>query len=572
MSDILQLAAEGKATELREDIRRRALSSLYYFAKTMCSYDKIVPHFHMPLCLDIQNSIKIRKRGYLWPRKHFKSTIIAKSYPHWRLIGGGMLDSTPELMELETEELLRFYKTYPDKDPRNLRIGIVGETGDVAEKDLKDIKDRTLNNELFRWAFPECVHESISQGTKWTESEIVLPRSKSWDESTISCMGVGAKRTGFHYDILIYDDIIGEAASHSEPIMTDALNWLKAAPGMLNDDVTGEELFAGTRWKHGDADVYGWLMKNMPYQEGVEAQGDVAEIPATGFKWSTQSCYYEPTKEIRFKERFNDTIMEEIHKRAGDYLFNCNYRNNPTPPEGSVLGGFKYYEVVTDGDGLPRVARFFDGTPDVHINELARISFLDPSSGGKTAKCENAIAIIGTDSLNRHILLAVWNANTGYAGAVEAWHQLNDRYVCWWNGYEQIGTQKEIESIVMMRGIYSTKCPFCQKTHRQLYPQAFKPPTGLDKVQRIQIYLEPAIKDGRFYLRKDHAAAIQQLEQFPHGSMVDIADAIASGVKNSRPYSGMEEAMDREAEVRAHLAMGSSYSNTKVNYGGYGAI
>ena len=77
MSQILEMAAEGKATELREGLRRRALGSLYYFSKVLCSYDKIVPHFHMPLCLDIQNSIDIRKRGYLWPRKHFKSTIIA---------------------------------------------------------------------------------------------------------------------------------------------------------------------------------------------------------------------------------------------------------------------------------------------------------------------------------------------------------------------------------------------------------------------------------------------------------------------------------------------------------------
>jgi hypothetical protein len=563
-TSVLEMAAEGKASELREDLRRRALSSLYYFSKVLCSYDKIVPHFHMPLCLDIQNTIDIRKRGYLWPRKHFKSTIIAKSYPHWRLCGGGLQDKMPEIMELETEELLKFYKTFPDKDPRNLRIGIVGETGDVAEKDLKDIKDRTVTNELFRWLFPEIIPENTG-AIKWTESEIVLPRSKSWDESTISCMGVGAKRTGFHYDILIYDDIIGEAASHSDTIMKDALDWLKAAPGLLNDDVTGEELFAGTRWKHGEADVYGWLMANMPFTPGVGGE------PSTGFKWSTQSCYVEPTKEIRFKERFNTTIMEEIRKRAGEYLFNCNYRNTPTSPEGSKLAGYKYYDVVQDGDGKPTIARFEDGSPDVHINQLARVSFLDPSSGGKSAKCENAIAIVGTDELNRHLLLAVWNSNTSYSGAVEAWHQLNDRYVCWWNGYEQVGGQKEIAEITSMRGIYKGKCPHCQaKNHRILAPQGVKPVQGLDKFQRIEMFLEPSIKDGRFYVRRNQTEAIRQMDMFPHGDLVDIADAIAYAVKNSRPYRGMEEEMDARDEQKAKAAVGAGYSKTKVNYGGYG--
>jgi hypothetical protein len=468
----------------------------------------------------------------------------------------------PELMELSTEELLQFYSTYPDKDPRNLRIGIVGETGDVAEKDLKDIKDRTLHSEIFRWLFPEMIPQNLGQ-TKWTESEIVLPRSKSWDESTISCMGVGAKRTGFHYDILIYDDIVGEAASHSDTIMKDALDWLRAAPGLLNDDITGEELFAGTRWKDGEGDVYGWLMKNMPFTPGI------GEEPATGFKFSTESCYHEPTTEIRFKERFNTTIMEEIRKRAGDYLFNCNYRNMPTPPEGSKFANLKFYTILNDGDGQPRIAHFEDGTPDVHINQLARVSFLDPSTGGRGAKCENAIVIVGTDELNRHLLLSTWNANTGYSGAIEQWHVMNDRYVCWRNCYEKVGQQKEIAEVVLMRSIYRGECPFCKGTHRPLVPDGYTPPSGLDKNSRIEMYLEPAVKDGRVYVRKEHAEAIRQATMFPNGDLVDVLDAWAYAVKISRPYRGMEEEMDQRAEQTAHAVQGHSYSNTKYNYGGY---
>jgi hypothetical protein len=563
MSDILKMAADGRAEELRHDLRRRALSSLFYFAKVVCSYRELSVTYHKPFCELIEADMPVRKRGYLRPRGHFKSTIIAKAYTHWRLCGGGQLDTMPELLELNTPELLAFYASYPERDPRNLRIGIIGETEIVAAKDLKDIKDRTLNNELFQWLFPELLPEDVGK-TKWTETEIVLPRTKSFDESTITCMGVGSKRTGFHYDILIYDDPIGEASSHSEPIMNDALEWLKAAPGLLNDPATGEELFAGTRWKHGTADVYGWFIQNLPYVPASEG------LPASGFKFHTESCYFEPTKEPRFKERFSERTLEEIRKREGEYLFNCNYRNTPTSPEGSVLAGYKFYEVIEDADGKPRIARFQDGTPDVHINGLARLSFLDPSSGGKTAKCQNACVVVGTDDLNRHLLLAVWAANTGYAGAVEAWHELNDRYVCWWNGYEQIGTQKEIESIVMMRGLYSTKCPFCQKTHRLLAPQAFKPPTGLDKNSRIEMYLNPPIRDGRLYVRKDQVEAIRQLDMFPHGDMVDIVDALASAVKNSRPYRGNEEDMEENKERELAVATGSSYSRTKVNYGGYG--
>jgi hypothetical protein len=560
------MAADGQAANLREDLRKRALGSLYYFAKVLCGYDKIVPHFHMPLCLDIQNSIHIRKRGYLWPRKHFKSTIIAKSYPHWRLCGGGLVERVPEILELETDDLLQFYKTHPDLDPRNLRIGIFGESGDVAEKDLKDIKDRTVNNELFRWLFPEICPASITQGTKWTESEIVLPRSKSWDESTITCKGVGAKGTGFHYDISIYDDIIGEEASRSEAVMKDALEWFKAASGLMNDDLTGEELIAGTRWKYGEGDVYGWIIKNMPYQP---ADPDIPGDIPTGFKISTMSCYIEPTKEIRFKERFNSQIMQEIEKRAGPYLFNCNYRNQPTPPEGARFAGLKFYTVKKAGEGHPVIAVPEDGTPEVHINQLARLSFLDPSSGGRSAKCENAIAVVGTDALNRHFCLSMWSSNVGYAGAIEAWHQLNDRYVCWYNGYEQVGHQKEIEEIVTMRGLYSTVCPHCQKKHRHLAPQGVIPISGYDKNHRIELFLDPPTKDGRIYIRYEHAELIRQSMAFPNGDLVDQLDAFAYAVRYSKPYTGIEELMDQRDQQEAMATAASGRIQTKHNYGGY---
>lgn len=560
-NDVMQLAAEGRAEELWHDLRRRALTSLYYFAKVVCSYPAIVPGFHMPLCNDLQNTIAIRKRGYLWPRGHFKSTIIAKSYPHWRLLGGGQLETLPELLSLTTPQLVAFYKTYPERDPRNLRIAIAGESQEVANKDLKDIKDRTLNSEIFRWLFPEIVPEDTNK-VKWSESEILLPRTNSYDESSITCMGVGAKRTGFHYDILVYDDIIGLESSKSPAVMEEALNWMQFAPGLLNDPETGEELIAGTRWKDGTADVYGWLMKYLPYKPATTTSAP------TGFKFSTMSCFHEPTREPRFPERFTQETLADIEKREGPYKFNCNYRNTPTPPDGAKLGKFKFYEIVQDRDGNMAVARFEDGTPDVHINQLARNSFYDPSAGGLKADCENAIAVIGTDELRRHLVIDVWSMNTGYSGAIEKWHELNDKYRCWKNSYEQVGHQKEVAEIVLMRTLYGTKCPFCDKSHAKLIPTGSKPPQGLNKYERIELFLEPVIADGRFYIQRRHVELARQLTMFPNGDLVDQADAAAWGVHEAIPPQGMDSMMDERTASRVN-AMNQSRTNTARNYGGY---
>lgn len=574
MSDILELASEGRAEELWLQMRRRALCSLFYFAKVVCAYSAIDVDYHMPLCNDLQNTIAERKRGYLWPRGHFKSTVIAKAYPHWRLCGGGLVgksseeDILSEIMSLKTEELLQFYKQFPEKDPRNLRIGIVGESQDVANKDLKDIKDRTTESDLFKWLFPEIVPEDIRK-TKWTESEIVLPRSKSFDESSITCMGVGAKKTGFHYDIIIYDDIIGLEASKSEPVMEAALEWLRFAPGMLNDPERSEELIAGTRWKDGTADVYGWFMKNLPYTAGVYNEKGEMLVPPQGYKFSTQSCYIEPTKEVRFRTRFTQFTLEQIRQREGDYRFNCNYRNTPTPPEGAQFAKIKFYTVQNDPDGLPRIAVPEDGTPPVHINQMARNSFYDPSAGGKSAQAENAIAVVGTAADNRHFLLDDWSANCGYAGAIEHWHKLNDKYRCWKNAYEQVGHQKEVGEIVSMRSLYGTHCIFCQGQHKLLVPTGVQPPNGVHKYDRIKLFLGPEVDSGRVYIRRDHAEMSRQAEMFPNGDLVDRLDAFAYAVHEAIPYRGIDEEMDSREQQKQAVAARSPRTNTSRSYGGY---
>lgn len=557
--DVLQLASEGRAEELRDQLRERALRSVYYFSKVVCGYAQLSPNFHMPLCLDLQNSIKIKKRGYLWPRGHFKSTIITKSYNHWRLCGGGKLEEVPEILELETADLLAFYKEFPDKDPRNTRIAIVGESQDVANKNLKDIKDRTLENELFRWLFPELVPPDPGK-VKWTESEIVLPRSKSFDESSITCMGVGAKKTGFHFDLINYDDVIGLEASQSEPVMESALEWIKYAPGMLHDKRYSEEIMAGTRWKDGKADVYGWLMATLPYRPDLD--------PPQGFKFSVRSCY-NADGSVAFAERFTREDLEETRTREGDYKFNCQYRNTPTPPEGSKFNGYKFFSVENDGDGEPRIAVPHDNSGPIHINQMGRISFYDPSSGGPTANAENAIVVVGTDSQSRHFVIDVWSANCGYSAAIEHWHHLNDKYVCWFNGYEQVGNQKEIEEIITLRNMYGGKCRFCELYHRRLAPQGVKPPANTHKHTRMELFLEPAIKEGRLYVQQKHVELCRQLDMFPNGDLVDIADALAHGVKVSKPFVGFEEEMDRRGQVNDALMARHPRIKTEHSYGGY---
>ncbi len=285
---LLTHARNGEAEDLQVNLRKRADSSLYYFNKVVLGYAQNIDHLHLPMCQHLQETQGKQKRGYLYPRGHFKSTNISKGYPLWRLA----------------------------KDP-NMRIAIVGESGPVAAKNLRDTKWHITKNEMFRWLYPELIPEDLNK-TKWTDSEVLLPRNRSFDESSITTIGVGAKTTGFHYDLIIYDDIIGLVAAESPPEMEAAIEWFRLAPGLLHDPAVSEEVFVGTRWLYGDQDIYGWEMENM---------GE--------FEWLVRSAI-EDEKAI-FPERFSLETLAKIRKREGDYRFSCQYMNKPIPSGGSAF-------------------------------------------------------------------------------------------------------------------------------------------------------------------------------------------------------------------------------------------
>lgn len=545
-SEIMRTAAEGRAEDLRETLRRKSLQSLYFFAKTVLGYKDLAPSCHLEFCDHLQKTISQLKRGYLLPRGHFKSSV-GKSYTLWRLIGGGL---DPDEIDYSN----------PDKDPRNIRVLIVGESGPVAEKNLRDIKWHLENNQMLKWLFPEICPTDVGN-TKWTESEVLLPRTKTFDESTITCMGVGGRGTGFHYDLIIYDDIIGFDASQSESKMQLAIDWYGTAPGLLNDQETGEEVMFGTRWKHGKADLYGYIMETMPNY----------------FSWFIRSAI-DSEGNVYFPERFTQEKLDLILDREKAYKFSCQYMNRPSTPEGADFPEtwIKFYDITRHPiTGQLNLIVPRDGTAPVTLSKLLRLSFYDPSPGGKSATAENAIVVAGMDSLRRIFFLKAWSRNCSYGAAIEQWHHFNDQFVCYSNFYEMVGAQKEIEELVAQRR-FMIVCPYCppetKKPHRRLNPLPVKPPgtSGVKlKEERIRTYAQSSFEEGRVYLGPGMQELVRQITSFPHGDLVDIFDAGAYCIHLLRPPMSDDDIEAEKADEQARRDAQVQRTSCEHAYGGY---
>jgi len=504
-------------------MRARADASLFYFAKAVLGY-KDLAQMHLEFCDRIQDDEAYQNCGYLLPRGHFKSTLATKAMSLWVLT----------------------------KDP-NERILIIGESDKVAAKNLVDIRWHIENNEILAWLYPELIPPDFN-ATKWTDTEILLPRPGSFDEPSITCDGIGAKRTGFHYTRILFDDPFGEKASKSQAEAESVWSWMQYAPGLLHDPARSKQRWTGTRWKHHTGDCYGRLMKE-----------------DSSVRWYVRGAI-ENGQPI-FPERFTLETLELIKQREGIYKYSCQYMNNPTIPEGADFpeSWIKEYTISDDRKTLIPM----DGTPPVRLADLTRITVYDPSSGGKTAECENAVGTTGMSADRRIFDLKDWGKNCGYDEALEELMCQNDQFVVHEQYYESVGSQKEVETQIMLRQ-KMTECHRCGKgakdttPHRRVRLKPVKPPGGrMSKDDRIRDFAQVPFEQGRVYLRRGMDELRTQIVSFPHHPLKDRFDRLAYAIHLLRPPISAEEAKTQEQEVERRRALAQPRTNATRNYGGY---
>jgi hypothetical protein len=327
---------------------------------------------------------------------------------------------------------------------------------------------------------------------------------------------------------------------------------------MLNHPEESEELMIGTRWKDGQADVYGWSMANEPNK----------------FHWVQRSVYNDDGS-IAFHQRFTEETLAAIQLQNGPYLFSCNYLNNPIPPEGGDFKGsdLRYYEIdFANQEIVPT-----DGTPRVKLKDLLRTSFLDPSSGGQSAKCENGLVATGGDWFKRIFVLEAVGKNCTMGQAVEEWHHLNDKMYFHKNYYEAVGAHKEVGDIINTRSLWP-ECLLCKAKglpgikHKRLIAEGITPTGGRggeSKDDRIRNYLQVPLEEHRVYVRRDRANLVTQITSFPHYHLKDLIDAAAYCVKYTQFPPPPEELESRKIDEDRMKNRHVGRIATKYEYGGY---
>lgn len=196
--------------------------SLALTAKNLLGYKDINPRTHGGMISALESDTK--RKLIVMPRGTFKSSIASVAYPINCL----------------------------NKNP-NLRILLDSEIYTNSKNFLREIKQHLESYAL------TSVYGEYKTRDCWNEGEIIIrQRNKIIKEASITASGIGAEKTGQHYDLIICDDLNSPSNSHT----TEGREKVKSHYRFLTSilEPNGTLCLIGTRYAADDC--IGFVLSN----------------------------------------------------------------------------------------------------------------------------------------------------------------------------------------------------------------------------------------------------------------------------------------------------------------------
>jgi len=406
----------------------------------------------------------------LMPRFTFKSCIATVGYTLWRLA-----------------------KDY------NYRVLIYSDAATKAEGFLGAIKNHIsgkVANSRFRDVFGHW--EVDPKQGKWNESQVVIGyRQTAHAEPSIDTGGIETSKIGFHYDLIVFDDIVSDKNITTKAQMDKVADCYKKALSLLKPG--GEILMVGTRWHFGD--LYGRLLAEnrenrlfetfirKSFDEGKYLFDNIGECSLT-------------------KER-----LDLLKRQQGSYVWSCLYQNSPVDDETAT---FK--------------ARDF-AFGDVKPTDLYITATIDPAGQGEDL---TAITVLGCDHKMDMYILDITNQKMSPSEMIDKVISLHFKYK-----FKIFGIETNF-----FRGMLKMELERRTQAEHQENPKEF-PLFGIheflassrrgenkhSRIRGLQPYHERgALKfPGRQLelLKGAHSELAYQMLQFPNAAHDDILDSLA---------------------------------------------
>jgi hypothetical protein len=501
-----EAAASGLSDERTEEVRRnlrfQAQRSTYVLAKAIVGFHDLTPRLHGAMCTWIEAPTR-RKLG-LVPRDHLKTSV-------WTIA-----------------DTVRRVAANP-----NIRILIGNETATNASHFLRRIQAVFERSTLFRWLFPELIPDT--QKTKWSETEMLVPRTRDYPESTVEVIGVGGAVVSRHFNHIKLDDLVGKEASESIDVMKKTIDWYLYCESLLERPSDPIDTY-GTRWTH--KDLYAWIIEH--------------ELDIDFFHRKAVNEYG-----TLWPERFPQDELDRIRRKIGSFKFSCQYQNEPFDPEHMTFdpGWLRFFEVEgwePDKNNACTLMLRVVGQPKPI--RVVPVILTDPAISEKSSAARSAVVCAGLAEDERVIVLEAWADRCQPLKMIDKIFEMAERWDPMCVTVEGVAYQRALKGFIEAE---------CARRHRWLNVREVRPGSREGKESRIR-GLQPYAERGRLWIRRSTAhVLVEEFEAFPLGDTVDVLDALSYGpqVWVMPDYEGAPEPYDEEDEKAP------SYDGVSVNTG-----
>lgn len=357
----------------------------------------------------------------LWARGHYKSTIIT--------------------FALTIQEILA--------DPE-LTVLFLSYNRPTAKAFLVQVKRELEDNQFLKWLFPDVLWgDPEKEAPKWSEDGgLVVRRKTNPKEATLEAFGlVDGQPTGRHYRLIVYDDVVTEAAV-STPEMIDKVTKAWALSLNIVAD-PHRKRYAGTRYHAND--TYREMVKRKAAEPRIHAATDDGTMQGTPVFLSRE-------------------ILEAKRREMGPYVFACQMLLNPVADN---VQSFKGEWVKTWN---PRT-----------LSGMNVYILVDPASKKKKTNDYTAMSVIALGQDRNYYTAFFMRDRLSLGERARLLFKLHATYQPIAVGYEEYGMQADIDYIKELQDERNYHFPVIDLGGR------------LDNDDRIK-KLIPLFETGRWYL------------------------------------------------------------------------
>ena len=496
--------------------RLNSLGSLYYFIKIALKRRRLTESLHLPFCRSME--VDHLHDVIEMPRDHFKSTCSGEGMPMWRVLPLATRDIDDFQALGYDDEFIRHMLRMHDCTKRNL---LVSENITNAAKLGSKIRRHYESNDIYRTLFPETLP---GPNQRWTDFSLqVRPPDGAppHGEGTFDFIGVGGATQSRHYNgLIIQDDLVGRKAIESVSVMEKTIEYHKLVSSLYDStdaDHEGDELVIGNRWGYRD------LNSHIREHEHFNIQSHSA---------MGGCCPAHPIDTPIFPEEWSVEKLLTLKERYGNYLFSCQYLNNPCAPEDaefneSDINWYDFYKVSDSAEGSLMIRHEVKNgiiRSDLHYRKLDVVIACDPTHTA-TGRCRHAIVVLGMSQDNNYYLLESWAEASSHETFFNKIYEIAARWRVTGVGFETCAGQSlALPHFKYLNTVKSNKLRIIPLKGEVEGPDG---EITTKKEWRIRNTLGPIIEFGRFFMRRKQQDYLNEIVTFPRGKYCDQIDATA---------------------------------------------